>query len=204
MKENNVKNHKLKIVIGMVLCIIVCIAYGYRYQTVNAQIKNPEIKEYNMGEQVEFRDDFLINYTMKGYALKVEQAEVLTYEQFLDKYNADDEYSYVPDKIYDVEITLENIDAQDDSGVNLSEFYIQGVAVCAGIDINLCDVANPNFGGAYQIALRKGTDMTVHMPFALYEENFREDIWRKLDEFDMDFVATLYPTKKIVHLQNKK
>ena len=99
---------------------------------------------------------------------------------------------------------MENIDAQDDSGVNLSEFYIQGVAVCAGIDINLCDVANPNFGGAYQIALRKVTDMTVHMPFALYEENFREDIWRKLDEFDMDFVATLYPTKKIVHLQNKK
>lgn len=99
----------------MVLCIVVCIAYGYRYQMVNAQIKNPEIKEYNMGEQVEFRDDFLINYTMKGYALKVEQAEVLTYKQFLDKYNAEDEYSYVPDKIYDVEITLENIDAQDDS-----------------------------------------------------------------------------------------
>lgn len=46
--------------------------------------------------------------------------------------------------------------------------------------------------------------MTVHMPFALYEENFREDIRRKLDEFDMDFVATLYPTKKIVHLQYKK
>ena len=53
-------------------------------------------------------------YILGGYALKVEQAEVLTYKQFLDKYNAEDEYSYVPDKIYDVEITLENIDAQDD------------------------------------------------------------------------------------------
>lgn len=82
LKENNVKKHKLKIVIGMVLCIVVCIAYGYRYQMVNAQIKNPEIKEYNMGEQVEFRDDFLINYTMKGYALKVEQAKYLHTNSF--------------------------------------------------------------------------------------------------------------------------
>lgn len=197
------KKHKIKIIVGFVICIIVCIAYRHRYQAVNAQLKNPETQEYTIGELVEFQDDFLINYTMKGYALKVNQAEILTYEQFLDKYNAEDEYTYVPDKIYDIEVTLKNINAEDTTGINLSEFYVQGAAVCAGIDTNLCGVANPDFGGAYEIALRTGTEIIVHIPFALYEENFRDDVWDNLDNFDMNFVATLYPTKKVIHLNGE-
>jgi hypothetical protein len=194
------KNHKIKIVVGIVSCVIICSAYGWRYQTVNAQLKNPEIQEYSMGDWIEFQDDFLINYTMKGYALKVNQAEILTYEQFLNKYHVEDEYTYVPDKIYDVEVTLKNINAEDTTGINLSEFYVQGVAVCAGIDTNLCSVANPDFGGAYTIALRTGAEIIVHMPFALYEENFSDDVWDDLNHFDMNFVATLYPTKKVIHM----
>jgi hypothetical protein len=197
------KNRNIKISVGIVFCLILLCAYGWRYQVVNAQLQNPEIQEYDMGERIEFQDDFLINDTMKGYAITVNQAEILTYEQFLEKYHAEDEYTYVPDKIYDVEVTLKNINAKDTTGINLSEFYVQGVAVCAGIDTNLCSVANPNFKGAYAIALRAGTELIVHMPFALYEENFRDDVWDDLDHFDMNFVATLYPTKKVVHMNEK-
>jgi hypothetical protein len=194
------KNHKIRISIVIVCCLALFCAYGWRVQAVNAQLQNPEIQEYQMGDWIEFQDDFLINDTMKGYALTVNQAEILTYEQFLEKYHAEDEYSYVPDKIYDVEITLKNINADDTTGINLSEFYIQGVAVCAGIDTNLCSVANPDFGGAYAIALKTGTEVIVHLPFALYEENFRRDVWDDLERFDMNFVATLYPAKKVIYI----
>jgi hypothetical protein len=192
------KNHKTKTVVIIFCCLILCGAYGWRYQTVNTRIKSPEIREYAMGQWIEFQDDFLINDTMKGYAIRVDGAEILSYEQFLAKYGAKDEYTYVPDRIYDVEVTLQNIDAADTTGINLSEFYIQGVAVCAGVDANLCGVANPSFGGAYAIALRTGTEITVHIPFALYEENFSADVWADLAHFDMNFVATLYPAKTVV------
>lgn len=190
----------IKIIIGIVICIIMFSAFGWRVEKVNSQIKMPEKEEYDIGEWVKFQDDFLINYTMKGYELRVNETQVITYDEFLKKYNAEDEYSYVPDKIYDVEITLKNVDADDTTGINLSEFYVQDIAVCAGIDINLCSIANPDFGGAYEIALRKGTQIIVHLPFSLYEENFRKDVWDNIENRDMNLVATLYPTKKVVHL----
>jgi hypothetical protein len=137
---------------------------------------------------------------MEGYSVSVNQAEVLSYKEFLKKYNAEDEYSYVPDKIYDVEVTLRNIDAEDETGVNLAEFYVQGLAVCVGLDTNLLDQANPDLNGVFAIALRKDSSITIHMPFGLYEENFKKDVWNNLNDFNMYFVATLYPTKKIIHL----
>ena len=102
--------------------------------------------------------------------------------------------------MYDVEVTLKNNHADKDTGINLTELYVQGLAVCAGVDVNLCDIANPDLNGSYAIALRENSEMTIHLPFALYEENFRADIWDHLEDFDMYFVSTLYPVKKVIKL----
>lgn len=183
-----------------VFTVILIFAYVLRFQAVNRQMKSAPVQEYRMGEEVQMEQDILINYTMEGYSIRVDDAEVLTYREFLDKYHAEDEYSYVPEKVYDIEVTLRNIDADEGTGINLIEFYIQGTAVCAGIDANLCSVANPELKGAYAIALRENSGMVLHLPFALYEENFREDTWKNLRDFEMNFVAALYPAKKVIKL----
>jgi hypothetical protein len=54
------------------------------------------------------------------------------------------------------------------------------VAVCAGLDTNLLDQANPSLNGTSAIALRKDSSITIHMPFGLYEENFKKDVWSNL------------------------
>ena len=197
MRGLKVKNRTF--LIGAIV-ILLAFAYIQRYKTVNQVIKSAPIEKYSMGEEVEMQKDILINYTMEGYSVKVNQAEVLSYEEFLEKYHAKDEYTYVPDKVYDVEITLRNINAANETGINLTEFYIQGLAVCASVETNLCDIANPELKGAYAIALRENSELTIHLPFALYKENFRTDIWSDLENFDMYFVATLYPKKKIVQI----
>lgn len=191
---------QIKIVLICALLVFFTFTYVNRYKMVNREMQSPLIEEYHMGEEVEMQKNILINYTMEGYSIKVNQAEVLSYEAFLNKYNAKDEYTHVPDKVYDVEVTVKNIHADKDTGINLTEFYVQGLAVCAGVDVNLCDIANPDLDGAYAIALRENSEKTIHLPFALYEENFRADIWNNLEDFDMDFVATLYPVKKIIEL----
>lgn len=194
------RRNLIKIISIGIICVLLVLAYAQRFHFVNQKLKAAPVKEYAIGEEIEMEQDILINYTMEGYSIRVNQAEVLSYKDFLKKYNAEDEYSYVPDKIYDVEVTLRNIDANDETGVNLSEFYIQGVAVCAGLDTDLLAQVNPNLKGMYEIALHKNSSITIHMPFGLYEENFKKDVWNHLNDFNMNFVATLYPTKKIVYL----
>ena len=197
----------LKIIVKY-LCVFTALTvaiFGYvnRYKSVNEEIKNPPVFEYIVGDWVDMDDNFLINYTMKGYSLRVIRSEVLSYEDFLKKYEIEDEYSYVPDRVYNVEIELRNKDAKEDVGVNLAEFYVQGLAVCAGIDTDLLSQSNPVLKGEYAIALKKDTSIKINMPFALYKENFRSDVWDNLESFDMDFVATLYPIKKVIGLTNK-
>ena len=179
---------------------LMILAYLQRYHAVNQKLQAAPVQEYSIGEEVKMEKDILINYTMEGYSVNVNQAEILSYEEFLEKYNAEDEYTYVPDRIYDVEVTLKNIDADEETGINLAEFYVQGLAVCAGVDTNLLNQVNPDLKGEYAIALRKDSTLNIHLTFGLYEENFRKNVWNNLDEFNMNFIVTLYPTKKIIHL----
>ena len=167
---------------------------------VNRELQGAPVVEYRIGEEVEMEKDFLINFTMEGYAVTVNRAEVLSYEEFLEKYDAEDEYTHVPDKVYDVEITLANKGAEESVGVSLNEFRIQGLATGGSLDRNLLMVANPALGEEVSIALRKNTEMVFHLPFGLYEENFRKKNWENLDNYEMYFVATLYPTKKVIRL----
>lgn len=186
----------------LVLILIVCAvsAYGWRYSYVNRQVRMPEVETYGPGEEVEFGKDFMFDNKMEGYSVKVTGSEILSYEEFLEKYHAKDEYSYMPEKVYDVEVVLRNVDAAEEIGVFLTDFYIQGLAVNQGVSPILCDIANPELGGVTGIILRPHTEMVFHLPFALYSIHFRPSVWRNLEDFDMNFVATLYPTKKVIAL----
>lgn len=189
------------LILVVIVMTIVCI-YRQRYLSVNEELHSAPVKSYNVGEEVVMEDDILMDFTMEGYTISVNEADIMTYEEFLKKYQVEDVYTYVPDKVYDVSVTLKNINADDTTGVNMSSFYIQGLAVCASMDTNLYDQANPEVEGVYSIALRKGTEMEFHLPFGLWEDSFRTKIWNDLENFKMDFVATLYPVKKVISLED--
>ncbi len=194
------KKRAWKAALAVLVLAVLAAAYTVRYRQVNRELQGAPVVEYRIGEEVEMEKDFLINFTMEGYAVTVNRAEVLSYEEFLEKYDAEDEYTHVPDKVYDVEITLANKGAEESVGVSLNEFRIQGLATGGSLDRNLLMVANPALGEEVSIALRKNTEMVFHLPFGLYEENFRKKNWENLDNYEMYFVATLYPTKKVIRL----
>ena len=176
-------------------------AYAARYRQVNQELQGTPVEEYRIGEEVEMGKDFLINFTMEGYAVTVNRAEVLTYEEFLEKYSLEDVYSHVPDKVYDVEVTLANKGAEEGVGISLDEFQVQGPAMGGSMDTNLLSMCNEVLEeGMTAIALRENTEMVFHLPFGLYEENFRKKNWENLDDYEMYFVATLYPMKKVIRL----
>ncbi|MBD5134515.1 MAG: DUF5028 domain-containing protein [Lachnospiraceae bacterium] len=190
----------IKTFLLLVLSALMVFLYAKRCIYVNRNIKDAPVKSYDIGEEVDFGKDILMDFTMEGYSVKVNSADIMTYKEFLNKYNGEDIYSYAPGKIYDVSITLKNISADESTGVNIMDFYIQGAAVHAGIDSNLYDLANPKVEGIYAVALRNGTEMEFHLPFGIHKENFNSKTWKNIENFNMNFVATLYPVKKVIEL----
>lgn len=190
---------KISISLVVVLVFAFCIiGYRQRYIAVNERVPNVPLTVYHKGEMVAMEKDILMESSMEGYEIQINDAEVLTYEKFLKKYNAEDEYTQIPDKVYDVSVTLKNVDADDGIGIDLSEFYLQGNCYFTGLNTNLLEVSSPNLDGAVAIALRKGTEFNINLPFDLYEDDFRNSTWNNLEKFDMNFVATLYPKKKVI------
>ena len=195
------RKKRARIFLAAALAVLLAVAYAARYRQVNQELQGTPVEEYRIGEEVEMGKDFLINFTMEGYAVTVNRAEVLTYEEFLEKYSLEDVYSHVPDKVYDVEVTLANKGAEEGVGISLDEFQVQGPATGGSLDTNLLSMCNEVLEeGMTAIALRENTEMVFHLPFGLYEENFRKKNWENLDDYEMYFVATLYPTKKVILL----
>lgn len=187
-------------IVGLVI-IILAVAYRIQYVKANEKYKEAPVKAYQMSEEVPFEKDITMDFTMEGYTITVKDAEVLTYEEFLRKYNAEDIYSNMPDKVYDITITLKNINADEETGVNFMDFYLQKNAAISGLETNLYSMVNPDVEGSYAIALRKDSEKEFHLPYALWKYNFREKTWNNIEEYGLNFVATLYPTKKIISLK---
>ena len=171
-----------------------------RYREINQRIQSPEALYFAMGEEVEMEKDILMNYTMEGYSITVTDAEILTYSEFLDKHRLEDVYSHVPEKVYEVEVVLRNRNADADTGINLSEFYVQKGAICASLDMNLYSQANPDLEGVFMLALRPESEIILRLPFALYQDSFKARTWKDLENQELGLVVTLYPVKKVISL----
>lgn len=111
------------------------------------------------------------------------------------------EWTHQSTGICNVEVTLKNTDADEGTGINLTEFYVQGPAIVCGLNTDLLGVANPQLEGIYAIALRENTELVLHLPFDLNEAYFKERTWEHLEDLDMNLVATLYPVKKVIALE---
>lgn len=201
MTDKKIKRSRAIILVAVIIIFVfLCSLYVYRVKKVNELIPVMDTVSYKLGDTINFEDDILINYPMTGYSIRVNEAHVFTYEEFLEKYNAKDEYTFVPDKIYEVNVTLSNNDAADDIGVSLHEFYIQKYGAVNSVDYNMLIVANPKLDGVTDIALRENSSIDINLTFGLYDYLYDKKAWDNIEDYGMNLVVTLYPTKKFVPL----
>ena len=76
----------IKRIIILIVIALLVICYIKRYKAVNQELHSAPVREYTMGTEVKMGRDILLNYTMQGYSIKVNNAEILTYKKFLKKY----------------------------------------------------------------------------------------------------------------------
>lgn len=194
------KSHVVKLIVFAVIFALLGSVYVYRVKKVNEILPKTETISYKVGDTIDFGEDIMINYPMTGYSIRVNDSNVLTYEAFIKKYNAKDEYTFVPDKIYEVNVTLNNEDAEDDIGISLYEFYLQKNGALSSVDTNMLSIANPKLDGVADIALVKNSSFDITLTFGLYDYQFDKHTWENLEDYGLNLVVTLYPTKKVVSL----
>lgn len=169
----------MKKVIFGILTILVVILMAIRIEKVNENIPYPEIKEYKMQEEVPigkniFTDDY---ENMDGYSIVVKEAEIFTYDEFLEKfqYNEEtqeklfqgDEITY-PEMVCNVRIVVKNRNEKDDpdKGIDFRNYALYGEDFQLQLNELLYAVANPDMEDRQMsFRLRPETEKEFSLPF---------------------------------------
>lgn len=190
------------------ICIIICIVlFTARYIQVNSpQVYKVKNSYYKQGDVVDVGKNILVNGNMDGYQITVVESKIWKWEKYLEYYKIsfnDSEQIHHPERVYDVIIKIKNNNTSltEDQGIHLMQFYIQSNSFLASVNQELLFANNPFLEKAIDIALKPETEKEIHLPFSLYKENFRKNIWNDLENYPFYFVATLYPEKKCIILE---
>ena len=128
----------MKKVIFGIAAIALGVLVVIRIESVNKNITYPEIKEYGMQEKAPIGDNiFMEDYEkMDGYSVTAEEVELLTYDEFLEKFQYDEEAQgqlyekddmVYPEMVYNVKVKIKNNNKEDDpdKGIDFQNYVVE-------------------------------------------------------------------------------
>ena len=191
---------RLIVVLSVVMALAA--AWVWRFVTLNKyydDLNNSDYKLYKAGELVPFEDDgYDLRTDLNGYHLRVDGYEVKDYDAYLSETgislpNKQD----APEKLALVYITLVN-ESCEPNPVNMTSFTLRGVDTVVNMDLDVLVKANPILEGTTGIALRKGTECKLVLPYKLSREGFKRTTWWRIDKYKMYLQVTGSLTQKEV------
>lgn len=201
------------------LSVSLFVGIGVRIWYVNKDIDLPPVHTFEIGEEVPieqniFLDDF---ENMDGYTVTVNNAEIVSYDEFLAKYHyqesddsplfEEDDMNF-PEMVYDLHLTIKNTNLTEDltehKGINFLNYHLTGTDFLLQISEPLYMIANPNlkteiFEG---FRLRSETEMDFHLPFYFAPSSIMERI--QVEDILNDnvyLVVSLYPNQKQILIE---
>lgn len=173
---------------------------GLRINNVNSSAGYPVLQEYAIGEEVPMEKDFFdtLDDTADGYSITVTDKELLTREQFCEKYNADiNDIDDNSDYLYLISVNVKNIDNDKGSknGINFRHFIFQNRGYINYLD----DTAYPyvNDFKEFSFCLKYNTDKDFVIPIGISADHLSMS---DIENGDSKLVVTLYPHKKSISL----
>lgn len=207
----------MKKVIFGIAAIALGVLVVIRIESVNKNITYPEIKEYGMQEEAPIGDNiFMEDYEkMDGYSVTAEEVELLTYDEFLEKFQYDEEAQgqlyekddmVYPEMVYNVKVKIKNNNKEDDpdKGIDFQNYVVYGEDFQLQISAQLYAVANPDMeSGQMSFRLRPATEMEFYLPFYFSPS-------RKIEPLQIEEVLnsklylpiSLYPEQRQIVLEN--
>lgn len=207
----------MKKVIFGIAAIALGVLVVIRIESVNKNITYPEIKEYGMQEEAPIGDNiFMEDYEkMDGYSVTAEEVELLTYDEFLEKFQYDEEAQgqlyekddmVYPEMVYNVKVKIKNNNKEDDpdKGIDFQNYVVYGEDFQLQISAQLYAVANADMeSGQMSFRLRPETEMEFYLPFYFSPS-------RKIESLQIEEVLnsklylpiSLYPEQRQIVLEN--
>lgn len=207
-----------KLIIGLLSIVLIAIV-GVRIWSVNQDVDIPPELKYKMGEEVAIeRDYFLEAYeNMDGYTVTVNNAEIIPYDAYLEKYNfvedkanpifEPDDFAF-PEMVYDLHLTVKNTNVTEDpkehSGIAFLNYHLTGTDFLLQISSELYEIANSSVDPDFMMSfrLRPDSEMDFHLPFYFAPSAISTPI--KVDSILKDDVylgVSLYPNAKRILIE---
>lgn len=192
---------KKKLII--IFMVVLAICWGGRFYILNKNVDVPIVQVFAKGEQVAVEKDFFdyAKESMDGYTVTVLDAELLSVQDFLKKYDAMEQAENLgifTDYIYTVHVSIanEHNPYTNEKGIPACRYLLQGVNYTLSFEDTCYQIANPDMPGS-SFSLREGTSMEMILTFDVMSkitsiEHLSDDIPK--------LVITLYPHKKMIKL----
>lgn len=189
---------KKRIIISSV-AIILGILWILRYNSLNSFYQNNYgivHETYQMGETVEFGQDYIYGEQVEGYTFTAEKAELLTYSKFMSKYGINTSDVEKNDLIVcDITVKVSNLGSTA-PGVYIPYLTLYGADFQVGWSDELLNIANPFLQGNLGFSLYDGETCTIQLAYGLSRNSFTDRTWRSLDQTQFWMRLTDYPTEK--------
>lgn len=193
------KNKKL--IFALISIFVFGLAISSRIYHVNATAPNtPEI-HFDQTKTVALDGDFQESSAENtaGYFVKVISATHTTYTDFVQQYNAPEDYlpeGQRPKELVLVEMEFTNV-SNDTGYIFLFNYFLATTSYALKPDLELWELVQPNGQGQMKVSLQPDTAYKVLLPYAPSPAD--EDMGTfvgKTDDFML--VVSRYPTKKMI------
>lgn len=168
---------KKKITI-VVLCILIFCVWAFNIYRVNSTVERVLVKVHPMEQWVEYGDNFYdkARENRNGYSVKVVDAEVVAFDEFLKQNNISvykDEELFKPEYIYDVTVIVKN-ENNTDSGISMIDTTLNSINNIMQVDFDVFDALYPQLNGSISFSVKPGTEMEFHFPFVVANADFEK------------------------------
>lgn len=198
---------RVGLVAGLML-LAASVAIGVRIWWVNASLPSIPLEYYQTGEWVPlegaFQNDASSEQT-SGYSLMVESAEVVTYDEYLERHGVTASGTHGTARcVVDVTLRIRN-DGTEQGGINVFQMVLVPER---GNEYLICDVMSedalwpqvePNADSSASI--RPGTEYVTHIPYVF---NGGEEVYdREVTDRSFTLLLSRMPVRKMVAVAAK-
>lgn len=185
------------------LALAAVIAIGVRIWWVNASLPSVPLEYYQMGEWVPLEGAFQNGTSSEqtfGYSLMVESAEVVTYDEYLERHGVAPAGSHGDARcVVDVTLRIKN-EGTEQGGINVFQMVLTPER---GNEYLICDVMSedalwprvePNADSS--VSIRPGTEYVTHVPYVF---NGGDEVYgREVTDRAFTLLASRMPARKMV------
>ena len=188
---------KKMILPAMGMILILAVAFGIRYKTLNEKYPAAVLKEYSMGEII----------TLEEMEITMTEREVLGLEEFFDMYQIDNSdmknyYEYNPTKFLVAEFKLKNIgDEVNNYNRVFSEDAVEYQAFANGEDISFFDYVNED--SQWDGDLQPGEERVIKLVYPIPKSLLTKEHWEQARELPYGIVLRNYREKLVIRFTAK-